>query len=246
MNINIAHLYYDLMNLYGENGNVKALIYSLEKQGINVSLERLSVDDKIDFEKYDCFIIGSGTESNILRCLQNLRMYKDSVKKAIENGKFFLCTGNSFEMFGKVITDISGSLYNGLNIFDYSSTQTTDRLVGEVLFKCPLISKNIIGFQNQGSKIEDYDFNLFEVIRGIGSHIESKNEGINYKNFYGTYVIGPLFVRNPEFLKYFITNLIKSKDESFEIKPFNLELDEKAYDEFMNNHYPAYNIKKDF
>lgn len=240
MDVKIAYLYYDLMNLYGENGNVKALSQMLEKQEINVMCDKLSVDDKIDFNDYDVFIIGSGTESNMIRCLQNLRMYKDEVKEAIENGKFFLCTGNSFEMFGKTVTDFDGNLYNGINIFNFESIQILNRLVGEVLFKCPLINKNIIGFQNQGSKIENFDFNLFEVIRGIGSHEESKNEGIQYKNFYGTYVIGPLLVRNPEFLKYFGMQIIKSKNENYEFKKFNLGLDEKAYDEFMNNHYPAY------
>lgn len=240
MDVKIAYLYHDLMNLYGENGNVKALERMLKQQEINVTCDKLSVDDKIDFNSYDVFIIGSGTESNLLRCLQNLRMYKDEVKKAIDDGKFFLCTGNSFEMFGKTITDFDGNLYDGLKIFEFEALQISNRLVGEVLFKCPLINKNIIGFQNQGSKIENFEFNLFEVIRGIGSHEKSKNEGIQYKNFYGTYVIGPLLVRNPEFLKYFGTQIIKSKNENFEIKNFHLGLDEKAYDEFMNNHYPAY------
>ena len=246
MNIRIAHLYYDLMNLYGENGNAIALVQFLKNQDINVTYDKLSIDDKIDFNAYDVFIIGSGTESNIIRCLQNLRMYKDDIKEAIESDKFFLCTGNSFEMFGKTIVDITGNLFSGLNIFDFTSVQTIDRLVEEVLFKCSLINKNIIGFQNQGSKVEDYEFNLFEVIRGIGCHKDSKSEGIHYKNFFGSYVIGPLLVRNPEFLKYFGTQIIKSKDDNYEFKNFHLGLDEKAYDEFMNNHYPAYNKKKDF
>lgn len=240
MNIRIAHLYYDLMNLYGDNGNIKPLIYSLQEQGINTYCEKLSINDKINFNDYDVFVIGSGTENNLFRVLQSLKLHKDDIKTAIESGKFFLCTGNSLDLFARVIIDAAGNLYNGLNIFNYDVTQISNRLVGEVLFKCPLINKNIIGFQNQSSKIENFEFNLFEVIRGIGSFKGSKKEGIHYKNFYGTYVLGPLLVRNPEFLKYFVTSLIKFKDANYELKNFNLELDQKAYDEFMDNHYPAY------
>ena len=32
--IKIAHLYYDLMNLYGENANIRALVHFAERQGI--------------------------------------------------------------------------------------------------------------------------------------------------------------------------------------------------------------------
>ena len=48
----IAHLYYDLMNLYGENGNIRYLVKCLEEQGIEVEVHFLSMEEKIDFKKY--------------------------------------------------------------------------------------------------------------------------------------------------------------------------------------------------
>ena len=39
MKINILHLYYDLMNLYGENGNVLCLKKYLENQNIDVTID---------------------------------------------------------------------------------------------------------------------------------------------------------------------------------------------------------------
>ena len=59
------------------------------------------------------------------------------------------------------------------------------------------------------------------------------NDGIKYNNFYGTTLIGPLLVRNPEFLKEFIKELIKSKDKKFKLKKINTKLNELAYDEFI-------------
>ena len=47
--IKIAHLYYDLMNYYGEQGNVLALKTAIEYAGFKVNIKTLSVDDEIDF-----------------------------------------------------------------------------------------------------------------------------------------------------------------------------------------------------
>ena len=50
--IKIAHLYYDLMNLYGEHGNVRCLTHHLESHDVRVIVHNLSIDDKIKFDDY--------------------------------------------------------------------------------------------------------------------------------------------------------------------------------------------------
>ena len=81
MNITIAHLYYDLLNLYGESGNVKALEYQLEGQGITVKIKFLTIGDTLDFSKYDFVYMGAGTEENQKLALKHLIKYKDKVKE---------------------------------------------------------------------------------------------------------------------------------------------------------------------
>ena len=85
MNIVVGHLYYDLMNLYGDNGNIKVLKYNLEKQGINVTIKKLSLDDKIDFNKLDMIYMGSGTEENRKIVLNDILKYKNMTKEEILN-----------------------------------------------------------------------------------------------------------------------------------------------------------------
>ena len=43
--IRIAHLYYDLMNLYGENGNIMALVKGFEAQDMFTEVVNLTVGD---------------------------------------------------------------------------------------------------------------------------------------------------------------------------------------------------------
>ena len=68
----IAHLYYDLMNLYGENGNIRYFSKKLEEQGIKTEVYFLSIDDDIDYNDYDFFYIGTGSENNKKICQTSL------------------------------------------------------------------------------------------------------------------------------------------------------------------------------
>ena len=214
MIIYIGYLYYDLMNLYGEIGNIEALEYLLKNQGIKVVIDKLSVNDNIDFNKYDLLYIGCGTLSNELIVLNDILRYKKELKNYINNNKFILSTGNSIELFGK---SIDGK--DALNIFNYDSLLIDKRIVGDY------INDEIIGFQNRGSKIVNNNNPLFD------------NEiGVQYKNFYGTYLLGPLLVRNPRFSKKFIVELIKSKNSKFKFKKFDLKLDKEAYVSYINTY----------
>ena len=100
--IKIAHLYYDLMNYYGEQGNVLALKTAIEYAGFKANVKTLSVDDEIDFEKYDIFYMGMGTKRNQEIVRKDILKYKDKIENVIDK-KMFIMTGNSYELFCKKI-----------------------------------------------------------------------------------------------------------------------------------------------
>ena len=85
--ITIAYLYYDLLNLYGESGNIKALKKSLEEQGVRVSIHFLTLDDDLDFSKYDFVYMGAGTENNQNLILPHLMKYREDIQQQIEGEK---------------------------------------------------------------------------------------------------------------------------------------------------------------
>lgn len=229
MTVFIAHLYYDLMNLYGEIGNIKALKYSLENAGVKVVIDKLTVNDNIDFSKYDILYIGSGTENNELMVLNDIKKYKNELKKYIEDNKFVIATGNSIELFGKTI--FNKKEYKSLNIFDYSSKIIDKRIVGDIIIPMKNVNKDIIGFQNRGSIMENNNYQLFD---------SDYTLGINYKNFYGTYILGPILVRNPELNKYLVNKLLKCKNKKFKPKNIDLNLDKKAYTNYLKTYHTNY------
>ena len=116
----IAYLYGDLLNLYGNDGNIKILTQKLAEAGVEAEVRYLSVGDKLDFTEYDVVYMGSGTEENQKIAIEALSPYKDEIKAAIDGGKLFLMTGNSLDIFGQkldgadVVEDVEG-----LGVFDY-------------------------------------------------------------------------------------------------------------------------------
>ena len=236
MKIVIAYLYYDLLNLYGESGNLKFLKNHLEEQNIEVVQKFLTIDDELDFSEYDLVLMSTGTENNQKLALRHLLKYKDEIKTAIESNKFFLITGNAIDLFGQSIETRDGKKIECLNIFNYTVKESEKRIVNDALFLNKETNDYVIGFQNQSSILTGNENSLFEVLVGTGAS-SSKEEGIHYKNFYGTYLIGPLLVRNPKFALDFIKQLILSINPDFKFKDFDIEFETEAYEKYFNLHY---------
>ena len=236
MKITIAYMFYNLLNLYGENGNIKILKKTFESQGINVMIKFLDITDQLEFDKYDLIYMGSGNINNIELIIKEMKKYKKELKEYIENNKFILITGNSLNIFGSYILK-NGKKIKGLEIFDYFIKEEDVVFNDKALFKTKLIDTEIIGFQKRNSLMFNNKYKLFEVIDGISDNLNSKNEGVLYKNFFGTYLNGPFLIRNPDFLVYLTNKIILSKDKNYPIKKLDLHFEKQAYLNFLNYNY---------
>lgn len=233
MKIKIAHLYYDLLNLYGEQGNILALKNAFENQNVKVEINLLSAGDNINFNKYDIFYMGSGTNQNLLIVLNDLKKYKKQLLNAIKKNKYFISTGNSHEIFGKFI-EMDNAKYEGLKIFDYYAKQNPKRIVGESFMEFENLTP-IIGFQNRCSVMQCDDNHLFGVINGYADNYKSSFEGYRENNFFGTYLIGPLLIRNPHFTDYIVKDILEKKNIPYTEITNTIEY--KAYNEYLKNFY---------
>ena len=230
MKINVLHLYYDLLNLYGETGNIIVLSKHLTDQGVKLSLEKKTVGDDISFSDYDFVYIGSGTEKNQIVALNDLIRYKDELKTALDNGLVMLATGNSFEIFGEFIQDTDQSVIEALKIFNFYSKREKERTTSDIIYTADFLDNKIIGFVNKMSNTFNIDNYLFKVEFGVGGGKEKDFEGIRENNFFGTYVIGPVLVRNPHFMKYLTELICKRKNPEFVLNEIKYENEDKAFE----------------
>ncbi len=211
MKARILYLYYDIMNLYGESGNIRMMERVLESKGAQPQTERKTVTDTdIDFTQYDFIYCGAGTEHSRNVCLEHLRSFADSLKKAFDSGTVMLFTGNSYEMLGKTLTTAEGTVREGIGLFDLTVTeQGRNRYSGDVTLKSSVSDKEFIGYINKCSEVQGIKTPLFEITSVVGT-VKEQTDGIQEKNFFGTQVIGPVTVKNPVFGEYIADLVIKN------------------------------------
>lgn len=238
--INVLHLYYDLLNLYGENANTRCIKYNLELNKIKVNIDLKSLNDEIEFDKYDLIYIGSGSEDNMKLALTDILKRKKEFKKFIDSNKYLILTGSSMDLFGKHIKTLNEKL-DALNIFDYYAEYLTEtnlknaaknRVVGEIKAETKLIDKTIIGFQNRCDLVHNIKTPLFKTQTQYSNDLTNEEEGFTYKNVYATHIIGPILVRNPYLTDYILEKLCKDKNLKYK------SLDETskiAYKKYLEN-----------
>lgn len=229
--INVLHLYYDLLNLYGENANTRCIVRNLENNNIKVHVDLRSINEQINFDKYDIIYIGSGSEENINIALNDILKRKNDLKKYIDSKRYLFLTGNAMDLFGKYI-EHDNEKTDALDLFDYYvkyiddktlDNAAKDRIVGEVNATCKLIDEKIIGFQNRCDLVYNVKNPLFKTDTNYSNDLKSKNEGFTYLNVYATHTIGPLFIRNPHLTDYFLKKISEEKDLKYN------KADEEAY-----------------
>ena len=220
--IKILHLYYDIMNMYGESANVRALMHALDKEDVKYKVDFKSLHDDIKIMDYDFIYIGTGLDESYPIVLEDLKKYKEDLSKYIDANKFILVTGNALDLF------------SDLKILKFKSVKEDFRIIGEQVYTTDLIKNYVIGFQNRDTVIKEYsETSLFKVTTGTGFAPNNKNEGIRKNNFYGTYLLGPLLIRNPYLLEYFTKNLLKSKKIKY--KAMSHDTAYQAYDTYLKN-----------
>jgi hypothetical protein len=200
------------MNLYGDYANVLAVKRTLEVDGEEVTVDKLSLGDYADWSKYDFIFIGSGTEKNQKVVLNDFRKYKEQIAAYIGAGKVLLMTGNSFEMLGKSITDGDGKLHEGLGLYDFTVTEERGkRYTSDIIATAGFLKQPLVGFINKSGMIYGVRNPMDTVTFGIGNNADEMTEGICDRHFYGTHITGPVLMKNPHFLLHIAEQIMICK-----------------------------------
>ena len=230
--LKILYLYPDILELYGDYGNIQVLKYRLEKRGINAIIEQYSIgDNSPDFNSFDLVFAGGGADQEQGILADDLIKYKDNIKEAINNGVFFLLICGAYQLFGKYYKSADGDIVPGLEVFDYYTEAINDRkkrCIGNIVIEANLNGKStkVIGFENHGGQTFDISSPFGKVLFGNGNKFGDTEEGYFQNNVIATYLHGPLLSKNPELADYIIKYcldrkyneniILESLDDSFE------------------------------
>ena len=127
MELKICHLYPDVLNLYGDGGNVICMRQRLQWRGIDAVVDRCCIGDSLHAADYDLFFIGGGQDFEQEVLLQDLGGGKaEEIRAAVRDGKTFLAICGGYALAYQMLLDlagiesytVSGKLYNEYHMWN--------------------------------------------------------------------------------------------------------------------------------
>lgn len=234
MKLNIAHLFPDLLNLYGDKGNISSLKKRVEWRGIEVEVKEYKLDDEIDFDNTDIILLGGGSDREQLTVLEYLSVCREKLVDYIENDGVLIAVCGGFEMLGKY------SYFNGvktecLGILDMYTEEGKTRFTQNVVLQTDFLERPVVGFENHsGRTYINKLLPLGTVVCGSGNNGEDKIEGVMYKNVIGTNLHGPLLPKNPHLCDYLLKKALRNKYGEFEPEDLDDRVEIAANDYIVN------------
>lgn len=229
--ITIGHLYPDLLNLYGDRGNIQCLVKRCQWRGIDVEVVEFKLEDDIDFSKLDIILLGGGSDREQALVCNRLKEIQKDFKDYVEDNGVVIAVCGGYQLLGDYYQTEKEKI-EGLHLVELYTEQKPGRLIDNIVLKSELFDLPVVGFENHGGRTfigKNQPFG--KVLYGSGNDGQSGYEGIVYKNVIGTYLHGPLLPKNPQVCDYLIQKALERKyQENITLAPLNDEEEIQAND----------------
>lgn len=227
--IRIAHLYPELLNLYGDTGNVTVLRKRAEWRGMRCEVVRYSLGDDIDLTGIDIMFIGGGADSTQRFVCNELRRNGDAIRAFFEDDGVILAVCGGYQLLGTEYS-LGDEALPGIGLVDIRTERGDTRLIGNVIID-PIDEQYrqdgalVVGFENHGGRtyLADGVSPFATVVSGYGNDGKSGYEGVAERNLIGTYLHGPLLPKNPMIADAMIRNALvrQTGDDGIELDPLD-------------------------
>ena len=199
MKLRICHLYGNLMNTYGDNGNLLMLQHRAKKLGYEVETTLISLEEDFNPDDFDIVMFGGGQDYEQTVVAKDLQNKKDALIQYIEDDGVVVAICGGFQLLGRYYVNASGERLNGISAIDVCTNgQFPNRLIGDVEIVNEEFGETYLGYENHigrtylGNNMKP----LGKVVKGYGNNEEDHVEGCHYKNVFCSYFHGPILVRN--------------------------------------------------
>ncbi len=234
MKLKIAHLYPELLNLYGDRGNIISLKKRAEWRNIEAEVQEYTLNDTIDFDNIDILFIGGGSDREQLLVCERLRELKDEFKKYVENNGVVVAICGGYQLLGNYYK-MKDETIKGLEILDIYTESGEGRLIDNVVIEADFSDRPVVGFENHGGRTFINNHTPFgRVLHGNGNNGLDSFEGVVYKNVIGTYLHGPLLPKNPHLCDWIIKKALQNKYDDFELQDLDDTVEFAANDYIVN------------
>ena len=241
LKINIAHLYPELLNIYGDRGNILTIKNRCEWRGISVSIDSIGLNDPIDIKKYDFYFIGGGQDKQQIAVAEELQKHKTSLLGARDEKAVFLAICGGYQLLGHYYQPHNAPKLNGISLLDAYTVAGSTRFIGNVTAKCDFVTpETLVGFENHSglTYLENETVPIAKIVVGNGNNGKDKTEGARFCNVFGTYLHGSFLPKNVHFADYLISLALEKRyKEKIELAPLNDEIEEKTHNGLIHKKY---------
>ena len=207
----VGWLYPDLMNIYGDRGNILTLLKRAEWRDLDAELIELQRGPAQNLSDVDVFFFGGGQDREQALIYEDLREHKqDALRSATESGAQILAVCGGYQLLGQYYQTAEGERFDGIGMLDVTTQAGKKRFIGDVVAETDgdlnLTPRTLVGFENHSGRtfLGKQAKPLGKVLRGKGNNGSDKTEGAVQGNIIGTYLHGSLLPKNPHLADYVI------------------------------------------
>ena len=220
--LRVAHLYPELLNLYGDSGNILVLRRRMEWRGIECDIAEVHVGEQPSLAGVDLAFIGGGSDREQRIVCEHLLRERDELVSFVEDGGLLLAVCGGYQLLGHSY-QMGDKTLPGLSLVDLFTDRGEPRLIGNVVVRSRLFERPVVGYENHGGRthLGSGVEALGQVLHGFGNDGKSGEEGCLYRNVLGTYVHGPLLPKNPDVADWLIGQALERKYGTGELEPLD-------------------------
>lgn len=234
LRLTIGHLFPDLLNLYGDRGNILALKNRLCWRGMEAEVVEVTKDDPVALAKMDIVFLGGGSDREQRLVCGRLREMRQDFRAYVEDGGVLAAVCGGYQLLGNYYR-LADETIPGLELLDIYTESGQGRLIGNVVLESAFAGgkATVVGFENHGGRTYTGDYEPFgRVLSGFGNNGNDQKEGVIYKNVLGTYLHGPLLPKNPAVADELLSRALERKyGRKMALEPLDdaLELEAHQY-----------------
>ena len=215
----IGWLYADLMNIYGDRGNIVTLLKRAEWRGLDSRVVELGRGPSKNMQDVDVFFFGGGQDREQALIYDDLKEFKqERLQEAEAAGAQILAVCGGYQLLGHYYQTADGERFDGIGMLDVKTEAGKKRFIGDVVVQTDLedvTPSTLVGFENHSGRtfLGPDARPLGKVLEGRGNNGSDKTEGAVQGNIIGTYMHGSLLPKNPHLADHIIGRALRRRGD---------------------------------
>jgi len=230
--LELVHLYPDLLRTYGDRGNVLALQRRAEWRGFRVAVAAVSRGDRLP-PGAGLVVIGGGTDRVQGIVGSDLMARRSELADAVGRGCVVLGVCGGYQFLGHRYVAVDGTQIPGLGLLDAETVAGEERMIGRVRATADIWGHGfeLLGFENHAGRttLGAQATPLAVVEMGSGNGGDDGTEGAVQGSVVGTYLHGPVLPLNPAFADVLLERALAPVRSGEPLIPLADEVEARAH-----------------